>query len=215
VIGVARAARLLALDAEPDYTVYVSITQNLFPSILSLPKFLLRSEGSRSSLLPAVRKVLQEVDPDQAVMDIRPLTAQIDDWLGTRRAVAWLLWVIGGAALMLSGAGIYATLAFTVTRRQREMAIRSALGAGPARLARTIVRDGLKPGVAGVLIGAAVCLIVSRFFVDALYGVPSLDAPSMSGGIVLVLAAALIACGAPTVRGMREDPARLLREEGR
>lgn len=212
VIGVARSARLLALDAEPDYTIYVPVMQNLFASLLSLPQFLVRYEGSHVSLAPAVRQVLRDVDPNQAVLDIRPLGAQIDDWLGTRRAVAWLLWIIGGAALTLAGAGIYATLAFTVNRRRREMAIRSALGAAPGRLARTLVRDGLKPGVAGVVIGAAVCLIASRFFIGALFGVSSLDPPSMSGGIALVLLAALVACTAPTLRGMRQDPARLLRE---
>ncbi len=213
VIGVAGSTRIRALDEEPDYVVYVPILRNKFAGALALPKFMLHAGVSPAVLAPSVREVLQAVDEEQAIVDVSPFSDQVDRWLGSRRAVAWLLWAIAGAALILASAGIYATLAFAVDRRLREMAIRSALGAAPAMLARTVVREGLRPGIAGAAIGVALCVVVSRFFIGVLYGVDSLDATSLAGAVALLLSAALIACAGPTRRATREDPASLLRED--
>lgn len=213
IIGVARSAQLVSLDREPEYTVFVPILQNAFPTALSTPKFVVRTEGAPEALTPAVRDALQNVDPNQAVLGVRPLEGQLDDWLSDRRAVASLLWVVAAAALVLAGAGIYATLAFTVGRRLREMAIRAALGAQSTRLARTVVVDGLKPGVVGILAGLGLGVVVGRLFFGMLYNVPSVDVRSLGFAAALMLLAMVLACIAPTRRALRESPTRLLREE--
>ena len=213
VIGVAGAAQLVSLDDEPDYTVYVPILQNRFAAALSTPKFVVRTEAAPAGMIGAVREALQGVDPNQAVLEVRPLRGQLDAWLQNRRALALLLWVIAAAALVLAGAGVYASLTFAVGRRLREMAIRSALGARSSRLARTIVADGLRPGLAGTVVGLALGLVVGRLLVGVVYGVPSLDLASLAYATAMMLSAMLLACIAPARRAMRESPASLLREE--
>jgi ABC-type antimicrobial peptide transport system permease subunit len=160
-----------------------------------------------------VREAIQSVDPNQAVLEIYPLSAQLDRWLQDRRALASLLWVIAAAALVLAGAGVYATLAFAVGRRLREMAIRSALGARASRVARTIIVDGLKPGFVGTVVGLGLGLVVGRFLVGVLFGVPSIDVPSLALATALMLLAMLLACIAPAARAVRESPTRLLRDD--
>lgn len=212
VIGVAGAAQLVNLEQEPPYTVYVPILKNLFPQAMALPSFVVRSKGSLAALAPQVRSALQQVDPRQAVLEVRPLRAQLDDWLGTRRTVSSALWVIAAAALLLAASGTYATLAVAVDRRRRETAIRAALGAAPGRLVRGVVADGLKPGIAGALAGLAICFVVGRLLVGVLYGVGGIDVPSLAGAVSLLLVSSLVACFAPARRAARENPARLLRE---
>jgi putative ABC transport system permease protein len=211
VIGVAGRAQLVSLDKEPEYTVYVPILQNRFPTALSLPTFVIRTEGG-PELMSSVREALQGVDPSQAVLDVRPMEALLDEWLSERRAVSTLLWGIAAAALVLAGAGIYATLAFTVRYRLREMAIRAALGAGASRLARAVVADGLRPGLVGIAAGLAFGGLTVRFLVGVLFGVSALDLPSLAAASGLMLLVMAAACIAPARRAIREDPTRLLRE---
>ncbi|HXV62258.1 MAG TPA: ADOP family duplicated permease [Vicinamibacteria bacterium] len=215
VVGVAGEAQLVSLDKEPDYTVYVPILQNLFPAALNMPEFVLRTEGRPETLASSVRAALQEVDPNQAVLDVRPMESQLDDWLSERRAVSALLWGIAAAALVLAGACIYATLAFAVRYRLREMAIRAALGAGSARLARAVVSDGLRPGLVGIVAGLAFAGLGGRFLMGVLYGVSVLDVPSLVAAAGLMFLAMVAACIAPARRAVHESPTRLLREDVR
>jgi ABC-type lipoprotein release transport system permease subunit len=189
----------------------VPILQNRFPTALSLPTFVIRTEGG-PELMSSVREALQGVDPSQAVLDVRPMEALLDEWLSERRAVSTLLWGIAAAALVLAGAGIYATLAFTVRYRLREMAIRAALGAGASRLARAVVADGLRPGLVGIAAGLAFGGLTVRFLVGVLFGVSALDLPSLAAASGLMLLVMAAACIAPARRAIREDPTRLLRE---
>jgi predicted lysophospholipase L1 biosynthesis ABC-type transport system permease subunit len=212
VVGVAGEAQLVSLDKEPDYTVYVPILQNLFPAALSVPEFVLRTEGRPETLASSVRAALHEVGPNQAVLDVRPMESQLDEWLSERRGVSTLLWGIAAAALILEGAGIYATLAFAVRYRLREMAIRAALGATAPRLARAVVSDGLRPGLVGIVAGLAFGALAGRFLVGVLYGVSALDVPSLAAAASLMLLAMAAACIAPARRAIREDPTRLLRD---
>jgi len=213
VIGVARAAQLVALDEDPSYTVYVPILQNRFPTALSTPRFVVRTEGGGDTLTGPIREALQSVDPNQAVLDIGPLEGQRDDWLESRRALAGLLWAIAAAALILAGSGVYATLAFAVGRRLREMAIRAALGAQGSRVVRTVLIDGLRPGFGGILFGLGLGLVLGRFLVGVLYGVPAIDVGSLALATVLMLGVMLLACVAPALRAARSSPTRLLRED--
>jgi len=121
---------------------------------------------------------------------------------------------LAAAALILAGAGVYATLAFAVGQRLREMAIRSALGASTSRLASTVVIDGLKPGLVGKFIGLGLGMLVGRFLVGLLYGVPTIDVRSLAVATALMLLVMRLACVGPTRRALHENPTRLLREEG-
>jgi len=212
VVGVAGRARLLALDAAPAYTIYVPVRGNLFPGAMNRPSFMLKSRVPAASLAPSVREVLQSVDPRQAVLEVRPLAAQSDDWLGDRRTLARLLWAIASAALLLAGAGTYAMLSFSVGGRLREMAIRSALGAGARAIGGRVLLEGLRPGVAGAAAGALVCLAGGRVVAAHIHGIAPIDLPSLGAGVALLAGASLLASGAPVRRALRQSPATLLRQ---
>lgn len=215
VVGVAASARLLGLDREPEYTVYVPVAANQFSGAMATPRFVIHSAAPAAALAPAVREVLQKADPHQAVLGVRALSGQVDDWLGSRRALSRLLWVLAVAALTLAAAGMYATLAFAVGRRLREMAIRSALGARAPTLARSVLLAGLRPWMWGAVLGTLASFGASRALVHALGDIPPIDSSSVAAAVSLLLLAAVTASLVPARRAMTEDPARLLRDDGR
>jgi len=214
VVGVAGAARIVALNKPPEYTIYVPVAANLFPGALATPTFLVRSTASPAALAPSVRDVLQRADPHQALLEIEPLTHQVDTWLGSRRALSYLLWALAATALVLAAAGLYATLAFAVGRRLREMAIRAALGARAPALVRGVVLLGLRPWVVGAAVGVAACVGSVRLVERYVGEVPPVDPQSVTAALAVLLVAALTASLAPARRAASEDPARLLRDDG-
>jgi putative ABC transport system permease protein len=123
-----------------------------------------------------------------------------------------LLSVFAGLALVLAAVGIYSVLAYGVRRRTREIAIRMALGADRAAVLRLIVRQGMKPAVIGLLIGAAGALAIGGVLRSLVFGVSARDPITLASVGALLMAVALAACALPALRATRVEPSEALQE---
>jgi ABC-type antimicrobial peptide transport system permease subunit len=116
-------------------------------------------------------------------------------------------------ALLLAGVGIYSVLAYAVRRQTREIGIRMALGAGLGQVLRMVLLEGMKPALAGVLLGVAGAVSLARVLSTLVYGVSPWDPLTYAAVCVVLAAVAALACVGPAWRASRVDPVVTLREE--
>ena len=164
------------------------------------------------TLVPQVRSAVQSIDPEQPISDVRTMDQWMSRSLENRRSPMLLLGLFGAVALVLSGIGIYGVLAFGVAQRVREFGIRQALGADRGAILSLVLSQGLKTAGAGVVIGLAASLWLTRFLQSLLFGVTRYDAAIFGGVTVLLLAVAAVACYIPASRATRSDPMAALRD---
>jgi putative ABC transport system permease protein len=169
-----------------------------------------RTAGEPRALTPAVRRVIESIDPTVPVARINSYEDTIDNKFQTRRLGVLLITSFSLAALFL--AGIYGVLAYSVSQRSREIGVRIALGAQSSNILGLVVSEGIKLAGIGLILGTAVAMILVRFINGTLYGVSGND-PVMLGISVLVLGLVAIgACLLPAFRATRIDPITALRE---
>ena len=141
------------------------------------------------------------------------LASFISASLGSRRFNVILVSFFGAAALLLATAGVFGVMAYSVSRRTREIGVRVALGAATGDILRMVLGEGLRTVFAGAAIGIAGALILTRAVASLLFGVTATD-PLTFGNVVLLLgAAALLACYVPARRAAKIDPLTALRSE--
>ena len=169
--------------------------------------------GDPLALVPAIKRELQALDPDQALGEISTMENNIAKSLGSRRMMMSLLGAFAGIALLLASVGLYGVMALTVTQRTRELGIRLALGAQRADVFRLVLSQGMLLVVSGLIIGLIGTLGVGRGLKSVLYGVAGSDAPALSFALFALAIVALIACWLPARRATRVDPMVALRTE--
>jgi putative ABC transport system permease protein len=169
--------------------------------------------GNPLALVPAIKRELQALDPDQAFADISTMENNIAKSLGSRRMMMSLLGAFAGIALLLASVGLYGVMALTVTQRTRELGIRLALGAQRADVFRLVLSQGMLLVVSGLIIGLLGAVGVGRGLQSVLYGVGGFDAPALSFALFALAIVALIACWLPARRATRVDPIEALRAE--
>ncbi len=129
------------------------------------------------------------------------------------RTYMWCLAVFGSVGLLLASAGIYATLAYSVASRQREMGIRLALGATRSGVMRMVLRQGMTLVGIGLALGLAAACALTRLLRGMLYGVSPLDPLTLTAAALLLSLIALLACYVPARRATKVDPIEALRYE--
>jgi putative ABC transport system permease protein len=158
-----------------------------------------------------MRKIVHEIDPQQAIVALQTL----DEIRGTRlsepRLTTALLASFATVALILAATGLAGVVGYSVTQRIPEIAIRMALGADTSRIVWLVGREGLTTVVAGLGAGALVALALSRFVKALLFAIQANDLPTYAGVGVVLLATSIIACLGPARRAIVADPARALR----
>jgi putative ABC transport system permease protein len=169
--------------------------------------------GSAAAMLPAIKRAIAEIDPDVPIADAQALGDSLDYAFSDVRAARALFVVLGALTLVLSAIGLYATLAFAVGQRTREIAIRIALGAARIDVGRLVLQRGAAIVLIGVSAGVATSTVAGPVLSSLLYGVHPRDFLVLVAGPSLVAPIALLAMWLPARRAMLMDPMAVLRSE--
>jgi predicted permease len=172
---------------------------------------LLRTGGDAGPIFQRAREVLLRELPGAAVFGERSLRALVDERLAPARFLSWLTGWFAGMALLLAVIGIYGTLSYWVSRRQAEIAVRSALGASRWRVVCLVVGQAAMLAFLGVAAGLLLARGVSAILERALFGVGPADSVSFVGATLVMLISALSASLIPALRAARLNPTAALR----
>lgn len=209
IVGVAGDASLNIVGESPYPAMYFSYYQQPDATM----RFALRTEGSPESVTGAVRRLVRARDASIPVESVVAMERILGESLAPAEATATLLGVLAGLALLLAATGLYGSLAYSVAQRTGEIGLRMALGAQPADVLRLVVRQAALLAGAGVAIGLAASLVVTRFLDSLLYGVPPADPATLAAVSTGLLGVTLLAAGVPARRAARIDPVIALRRE--
>jgi putative ABC transport system permease protein len=169
--------------------------------------------GNPLSLVPAIKRELQALDPDQAFAAISTMENNIAKSLGSRRMMMSLLAAFAAIALLLASVGLYGVMALTVTQRTRELGIRFALGASRGDVLRLVLSQGAVLVGLGLAAGSLGAFVTSRALRSVLYDVAALDTVALIGAMLALSLVAFIACFLPARRASLVDPIEALRME--
>jgi predicted permease len=209
VVGVVSDARTTSLEAPPPLMVYAPYWWQSRTST----SLLIKTAVDPAFLIPSVRHAVGEIDPEIAIGQSRPLEALVERAFASRRYQMELFVAFGLVALTIAIIGIYATTAYGVSRRRREMNIRVALGAQTTQVIGLIVRQGSAPVLTGTLAGAVGAVAVGGIVASLLFDVRARDPLVISGVVGLVGGIGLLACVVAARQGLQIDLAAALRDE--
>jgi len=181
------------------------------PGFGSAFTFEVRSSAAPEALVAAVKRTLAELDP-RISYELTTLSDQLARTLVRPRLLATLSGFFGALALLLAMIGLYGTLAYTVTRRRGEIGLRMALGAASSRVLRMIVSEAGRLVAIGIVVGAALTLVGTRWLASFLYGVTPTDPRTLTAAAALLAVTALGAALLPALRATRVQPSQILRE---
>ena len=190
--------------------VYMPYTQE---QQLQRMTFYVRSANDPVALSGVLRDAVRSLDPDLPLYELKPLTKEIEEAVSADRTLAILCTAFATLAILLTAIGIYGVIAWTVSRRTNEIAVRVALGALPARVLRLVMREVFLLGAAGIGVGIAMALASASVVESKLFGVTGRDPVMLAIAIGCTAAMAAIAAFVPAWRATRIDPARALRFE--
>jgi putative ABC transport system permease protein len=175
--------------------------------------FVVRTGGDPLAVVEPARRIIGELHPGQPVAEVRTMDRIVAETFSRQRFSTILLVTFSLAALLLAAVGIYGVLAYSVSERTREIGVRVALGAEPARIIGLIVRMGATVAGAGLIVGLAGALAVSGVLEKLLFGVTPRDPTTFAAVPAILLAVAMLAAYLPARRAARLDPMQALRVE--
>lgn len=177
------------------------------------PHLLIRTRNDPDQVARQMVSIIQQIDPQQPVTDIRTLDQLRSAQLGTPRITSLLLGIFAAVALFITVVGVTGTLGLSVARRTKEIGIRIALGATRQEILRNILLRGMSPVFAGILAGAVAAVAATRLLSTMLFGIKPDDLPTLLAIAVSLTLVALIGCAIPARRAIRVDPMKALRTE--
>jgi ABC-type antimicrobial peptide transport system permease subunit len=208
IVGVAAPTRYRTLTA-PRPTLYLPAAQFQ----MSATMLVVRATASLELLTSLASDRIRTIDSDVQVMRVAPFTALLDRPLARPRFTAFVLSVFGIVALLLTTVGLYAVMAAYVKQRDREIAIRLALGATGRSVRRLVLSEAARLAGLGAMIGVAGAVIATRFLRGVLFEIDPLDPVTMVGAATLLVAAAALASYGPMRRAARADVMTTLRNQ--
>jgi putative ABC transport system permease protein len=206
--GIVGDARETGLDREPPPTAYWC-NGTIQPGTY----FLIRTRGEPNSMAGTVRRKIHELEPQRSVYDLSPLTDHISEAYAENRLRTVLLAFFALTAIALASVGLYGTLSYLVNVRQREVALRMALGALRMQVARQFLNQGVRVSGLGCIAGLALSAALAQVLSGMLFGVSATDVTTWGGVVVIVLSISVMASLLPAIRAARMDPTQALREE--
>ena len=211
IVGVAADTRYADLRSDTPPTFYVPYRQRDYSSRMI---FELRTKSEPFSVLGQARAVVESLDRDLPLVDIRTEDEQIKASLSSERTFAELTSGFGLLALVLAGVGVYGLMAYTVARRTAEIGIRMALGARDEQVLTAVLREAIWMALIGVSAGIGVSSLLAQFVVGSmLYGLKTTDPLTISATTALMMCITALAAFGPARRASRVDPVGALRHE--
>jgi putative ABC transport system permease protein len=207
IVGVVGDTKVNTLEGANLPQIYVPHAQDSDWGFMAM---VIRTAGDPASLAPAVRREVLTLDKNQPIYNVRTMDEVVMNSIRTRRLSMLLFAAFAGAALLLAALGIYGVMAYSVTERVREIGIRMALGAQAGDVQRMIVRQGMTLTLAGVGVGLAGAVGLSRVLNSLLFGTNAIDPMTFAAISVLLGLVALVACYLPARRAARVDPIKAL-----
>ena len=208
IVGIVGDIHEYGLDVPARPTVYVDLFQRPRPEMTVT----ILSDANTQLVTTAARSILQELDPEVPAK-FQSFSQIYSASLGSRRFNLILIGFFAITALLLATAGVFGVMAYSVSRRTREIGMRVALGARSADVLKMILGQGLRTILVGVVIGIVGSLALSRTMESLLFGVTADDPLTILGVISLLVGSALLACYIPARRASRVDPLVALRYE--
>jgi ABC-type antimicrobial peptide transport system permease subunit len=217
IVGIVGDIRGDGLDNDPGPTMYVPNAQvpdalNALNVRLTPLKWVVRTRGNPYALSAAIQEQLRQ-SSGLPVSDVRTMDEVISRSTSRQRFNMLLMTVFGSAALFLAALGIYGLMAYSVQQRTQEIGIRLALGAESGHVLKLVVLQGMRLAAAGVIIGIASALGLSRLLATFLFGVKERDLAVFVLVPLVLSAVSFIAVWLPARRAARVDPAIALRAE--
>jgi len=196
----------LASDVHPE--IYIPFAQLPWASM----NLLVRTAGDPHSYVSAIRRTVLAIDKDEPITKVMTMEELLAEGARQPRFVTTLLGGLAAIGLLLALVGIYGAVAYSVSQRLQEVGIRMALGAGRRDILRLVLRQGLAPACAGIVLGFTASLALTRLMASMLYHVSTTDPAIFTGGALLFAAVATSASYLPARRATRVDPIVVLRE---
>jgi predicted permease len=209
VVGVVRDVKYSDLREPAPPTMYVSSLQAPRGAFA----FALRATVPPASIVPTVRAVVRDIDPDLPITRISTQADEVEKRLAPEKLFAQSYAVFGGIALLLASIGLFGLMSYTVARRTAEMGIRLALGAQRPDVLQMIMRESLRLVAVGVACGLAIAIGAGRLVETMLFGLAPHDPGTVTIAIAVMTLVSAIAAYLPARRASRVNPIVALRYE--
>jgi putative ABC transport system permease protein len=209
IVGIVGDVKHNSLVDEAGYDFYSSCYQ----SYAKQTHFVARTQNDPMAVAKDVQRAIWQVAPDTGVFNVMPVTRLSANTIWQSRVWGLLFGIFSGIALLLATAGIYGVMAYFVTQRTREIGVRVALGAQWSDVLKLILKSGMLLVAAGLIIGLAGALALTRLMNTLLFEVSPTDPITFGGVALCVIVATLLACYIPARRAIKVDPLIALRYE--
>lgn len=216
VVGVVRDIRVRGLEEASEPQVYLphrQVPDGGLGGFYAPKDLVVRADIGAEAVLPAVRRIIREVDPQQPISDVQTMAEVVAGESASRRAQVRVLGTLAVIALLLAGVGLHGLLAYAVSMRSREIGIRLALGARRDGVAGLVLREALALTALGVIPGVLLALAAGRALGALLLDVEPDDPLTMGAAVALVVGMAVAGAVAPTLSAVRVSPALAMSEE--
>jgi len=209
VVGITADIRHRSLDDRVWPELYQPFEQAPTPWMT----FVIKTATDPQALIPSVRKAIASIDRNQPLFDIESLETRLSDSVAQRRERAFLLGGFAFLALAIAVAGIYGVMSYSVARRTQEIGVRMALGARRSGIIALVLSEGMRLAIAGVALGVAGAMALTRVLASFLYGIRASDPTTFVSAGLLLITAACVAVYIPARRATRVDPMTALRHD--
>jgi len=212
IVGIVGDVKYEAVDwpnsaGRPEF--YTSYLQFSYPDTMMMVK----TRGSTSALVPALRRAVASVDPALPIYDVLTLDERIASAMSRPRFNATIVSGFAGVALLIAALGVYGMLSYSVSCRRREIGVRLAIGAAPPRIVRVILSEGLRLAAVGIVLGLVGAVLAGRLTRSLVVDVNPSDPRMLAVVALAMLIVAALAAFLPARRASAVDPVIVLRQE--
>ncbi len=208
VLGVVGDMRERGIDAGPTLAVYLPYVAGGWP-----PDIIIHTAGEPTAVIPALRSILSEMDPNIPLSDVTTLEEMVGQSLGSQRFLMVLVTIFASLALLLALAGVYGVQAYSVAQQTPEIGVRVAIGASKSQILGRIISQAMRPALLGVALGLGGAFALSRLMDSLLFQVEASDPAIYAGVASLLLITAFLSSWLPAQRASKVDPVIAFRTE--